>query len=106
MQSILDHHKSFWKREGESENFRPKKRWRLSVQKGLAMWDNQVRVSVSSLGLVVFSAQRIEKEFKDQPQKLPGCSACQDQGGDMVSGIMACLYLPQCNSTFGSSGTC
>ena len=54
MQSILDHHRSFLKREGESESFRPKKRWRLSVQKVLAMFDNQLRVSFSPLGLNVF----------------------------------------------------
>ena len=54
MQSILDHHRSFLKREGESESFRPKKRWRLSVQKVLAMFDNQLRVSFSPLGLKCF----------------------------------------------------
>ena len=53
MQSILDHHRSFLKREGESDFVRPTKRWRLSVQKVLAMFDNQLRVSFSPLGLKV-----------------------------------------------------
>jgi hypothetical protein len=56
MQSIFDHRRSFLKREGESESFRPKKRWRLSVQKVLAMFDNQLGVSFSPLGLKVFQS--------------------------------------------------
>ena len=92
MQSILDHHRSFLKREGESESFGPKKRWRLSVQKALAMWDNQVRVSFSPLVVKVFSKARIDKEFAEAPQKWPGCTMCSDQGGDMVSKVHAILY--------------
>ena len=92
MQSILDHHRSLLKREGESESFRPNKRWRLSVQKVLAMLDNQLRVSFSPLGLKVFSKARIHAEFAGAPQQWPGFSNCSDQGGDMVSKIHACLY--------------
>ena len=92
MQSILDHHRSFLKREGESESFRPKKRWRLSVQKVMAMFDNQIRVSFSPLGLKVFSKARIDAEFAGAPQKWPGASNCSDQGGDMVSKIHATLW--------------
>ena len=94
MQSILDHHRSFLNQEGESESFRPKKRWRLSVQKVLAMFDNQLRVSFSPLGLKVFffSKTRIDAEFAGAPKKWPGFSNVSDQGGDMVSKIHACLY--------------
>ena len=52
------------------------------MQKVLAMSDNQFRVSFSPLGLTVFSKARIDAGF----------SNVSDQGGDIVSNILACLY--------------
>ena len=54
-EEILETHGNLLKRAGaESESFRPRKKYRTSVEKCFNVWDNQTRVSTHPQGLWCF----------------------------------------------------
>ena len=90
---ILQTHGDVLKRAGNSESFRPRKRHRVSVEKCLNMWDNQVRLSVHEHGLWWFSKEAITYfDGEGSAEGWPGVSLTSDQGSDMVSLVHATLY--------------
>ena len=79
---------------GSSESFRPRKKFRQSVEKCFNMWDNQVRLSVHPKGLWWFSQEAVSFYDGDEgSDSWPGCTHVSDQGGDMMSLVHASLYF-------------
>ena len=95
---VQTRHTAFLKKrcnpDAASATFRPRKRNRQSVVKALRLWDNQIRASTDTQGLVYFSFD--EKSLADPTKWMeePSISAATDMGGDMVSTAHACLYYP------------
>ena len=93
-EETLQTHSVVLQSAGDSESFRPRRRYRTSVEKGLNMWDNQVRVSVNDKGLWWWSMESITYfDGSDDPEEWPVCGSCADQGSDQMSFASSCLYF-------------